>query len=381
LTARRSAFAARVVLAAALSAAGTALAQSSGSDEIYRLGRDALQRGAFEAAARLFTLLEEEPRFVTDPRFAYNRAQASRYAGAAGEAVAWFSRYLSLDPNASDARTVRELVAKLSASAPKALRQEAVRTLEKGYARLRSDPELARTLEDCPRVRLSVRFRKVTREGKPEGEGGTSYLYPGRAVFWDLAGSEPRLWVVATAPIPVPEDLGAPLQMALPAGRPFAVALGTDLKCAPVLLRVPPVPYLPGEAEIAGYRAEVSVELDRTGPPVFLTGAAGGAPMSEVESGPFDGAVVLGKRQRELPVTATQLAFGPRPAAPDARAYAGQALFVVDLPAKDGQVQRWAAPVAAFTVVNAFGSLAEAQGGPRLYVRADAQGSYLTSLR
>jgi len=294
--------------------------------------------------------------------------------------VVWFSRYLSLEPTASDARTVRELVAKLSLSAPKALRQEALKRLEKGYARLRSDPDLARVLEDCPRVRLSVRFRKVSREGKPEGEGGTAYLHPGRAVFWDLASGQPRLWVVATEPVPVPEDLGAPLQMALPPGRPFPVELGADLKCAPALVPVPPVPYLPGEVEIAAYRAEVSVELDRTGPPVFLTGASGGAAMSEVQSGPFDGPVVLGKRQRELPVTATQLAFGPRPAAADARAFAGQPLFVVDLPAKDGQVQRWAAPVGAFLVVNAFGSIAEASGGPRLYARGDAQGPYLTAL-
>jgi len=348
------------------------------ADALYRLGRDALARGAFEMASRLFAALEGDPRWDGDARYAFNRAQAARYQGDAGEAVYWYSRYLALDPAAADARTVEEQLGKLIKVSPSPVRATAERRLKADYRKLVEDAEIARALDECPRVRLLVRFTKV---GATPDEN--AFSFPGRAVYWHLPEGEPpeaygELWVVPVVPISAPDGIGAPPLLMLAPGRPLVLELGPDLVTKPAILVPPRVAPFPADPDVQAWRISVVAEVDPKGPPVLLASARAGTQMADVRSGPNEGAPLVGKKKRELPGTATPLSFGPRVPRPDSKAYPRVPLLVLDLPGKDGAVERWAAPIGAFDVVNRFGKLVESKTGVRLFVRADGTGPFLT---
>jgi hypothetical protein len=362
-----------LALAVAAAAAAHAAPPETPGDEIYRLAKEALAKGSFETSVRLFRVLSEEPRFESDARFAFNHAQASRFAGNSGEAVFWYGRYLAASPSAPDAATVKTEIAKLAQSSPKSLRTEALKRARADWARVLADPELRRALDDCAHVRLLVRFRHRT-----ESVAGTTYVFHARAVFFELkdeADGPSGVWVSADEPIPGPDD-GPPLLM-IPPGRPFRVPLSSDVGGTPVALVPPPPPGFPRDLVPAGWLAETTAELDRNGPPLLLAGASPGEVLSEVRTGRQDPLVELSKKRHEIPSVATPLAFGPRPASADSKSYAGLRVLVVEVSGKDGASQRWAAPPAAFTVVNAFGRLVP---GERLAVRADGQGPSLVLL-
>jgi hypothetical protein len=352
-------------------------APESSGDEIYRLAKEALGKGSFETAVRLFRALGEDARFEGDARFAFNHAQASRFAGNAGEAVYWYGRYLSLSPSAPDAAAVRSEAAKLAASAPRSIRSEAVKRARAEYARLLADAELVRALDECTRVKLGVRFRRASQSTE-----GTTYLFRAHAVLFEL-GSESEnaafVWASADEPVTGPDD-GPPLLL-IPPGRPLRLPLASDLGGAPVLVSPPQPARFPPDAALRGWTIEVTAALDQNGPPLLLAAAAAGEALAEVRSGAMDAAVELSKKRREIPAVATQLAFGPRAAAPDAKSYAGQRVFVVEIPGKDGISQRWGAPPGAFSVVNAFARLVNGPAGAeRICVRPDGQGPFLTPL-
>ena len=365
-----------VALAGAAPARG-ASAETSG-DEIYKLAKDALGRGSFETAVRLFRVIGEEARFDGDSRFAFNHAQASRFAGNAGEAVYWYARYLALTPSAPDAATVRADVAKLAQTSPKSVRAEALKRARAEYARVLADAELARALRECARVRLTVRFRRGKETGEP-----TSYLFYGRAVLFELSDetdAPSAVWVSADEPIDGPDD-GPPLLL-IPPGRPFRLPLASDIGGGVSALAAPQPSRFPPDPALKEWTLEMAAELDRTGPALLLAPAApaAGEVLAEVRSAASEPTVAVGKKRRELPVVATSLAFGPRATAPDAKTFAAQRVFVVELAGKDGSSQRWAAPPSAFTVVNAFARRSAASGPERISVRADGSGPFLTTL-
>ncbi|HEV8269217.1 MAG TPA: hypothetical protein VGR00_13320, partial [Thermoanaerobaculia bacterium] len=53
---------------------------------------------------------------------------------------------------------------------------------------------------------------------------------------------------------------------------------------------------------------------------------------------------------------------------------------VVDLPGKEGAVERWGAPLAWFEVTNRFGKVDAAATPARFYARTEATGPYLLAL-
>jgi len=370
---RRAGALAALVVALAASAAPP---EASG-DEIYRLAKEALGKGSFETAVRLFRTLGDDARFEGDARFAFNHAQASRFAGNAGEAVYWYGRYLSISPSAPDAATVRSEAAKLSASAPKSVRGEVSKRARADYARLLADPELARAIEECARVKLEVRFRRTSQQSE-----GTTYLFRAHAVLFELgsaADDAPFVWVSADEPVAGPDD-GPPLLL-VPPGRPLRLPLAGDLGGVPVLVPPPQSSRFPPDLSLSAWTMEVTAALDRNGPPLLLAAAVPGEALAEVRSGPTDGAVELSKKRRDVPAVATPLAFGPRPASPDAKSYAGQRVVVVEIAGRDGTSQRWAAPPGAFSVVNAFARLVNGpSGAERICVRPDGQGPCLIPL-
>lgn len=350
----------------------------SWGDEVNKLAREALGRGSFETAARLFSLLEEDPRWESDPRFAFNRAQASRYANDPGESVYWYSRYLALDPGATDAKQVSEQIEKLSKGGGKSMRAAALKRVKAEAEHAFGDFELGRALYEAPQVKLQVRFVKAA---TPDDPSVTTFGFPGRAVFWralegDTPGATWEVWVVASVPVAAPESLNAPL-LILPPCRPFPVKMGTNLVAPSVRLEIEPLPFFPAAEELAEYRIEVAVELDRNGPPLLLGPNRTGPVMVEVKSGPADGPIAAGKKRRELPAYPMPISFGPRPARPDSKVFPGVPLVVFDLPGKDGDLERWGAPIGAVDVVNRFGKLGD---GGKVYVRPDGTGPFLAPL-
>ncbi|MEO6323630.1 MAG: hypothetical protein ABIT01_01390 [Thermoanaerobaculia bacterium] len=363
---------------------------SAWSEEIYRLGREALAKASFETAVRLFRILESEPAWEGNASYAFNRAQASRYAGKIGEAVYWFGRYLALDAAASDAKSVAEQIAKLVPAAPKDVRATALERARLEYARLVEDAELARALDEAPRVGLEVRFTRIAASGAETPS--TAFLFPARVVFWaapeaDGAESGWQAWITPTVPVAAPEDLNAPALLFLPPGRPFRVALGADLVSKPTLLRAPAPRYFPADPALEAWRIEVVATLLKTGPPLLVaargnggSGSAGGL-MADVHSGPADGLVALGRKRRDVPREATPIAFGPRLARPDAKTFPKQLVVVLDLPGKDGDLERWGTPIGQLDIVNRFGRMsAGPRGEPRLHVRDAADGPFLIPL-
>jgi len=353
-------------------------APETSGEEIYRLAKEALGKGSFDTAVRLFRTVEEDARFDADARFAFNHAQASRFAGNAGEAVYWYGRYLALAPSSTDAANVRTEAAKLAQSSARSVRAEAVRRARAEYARARSDAELARALDECARVKLAVRFRRTSQPAE-----GTTYLYRAHAVLFELSMESEgvsAVWVSADEPIAGPDD--GPALLVIPPGRPFRLPLASDLGGVPTTLAPPQPARFPPDPALAGWIVDVAAEIDRNGPPLLLAAAAPGEALAEVHSGPMDPAVALGKKRREVPAVASPLAFGPRPSAPDAKSFPGQRVFVLELVGKDGASQRWGAPTGAFLIVNAFERLVPSPPGPeRIFVRADGDGPFLTALR
>lgn len=355
----------------------------SASDEIYRLGREALARGAFETASRLFGSLAGELRWANDARFAFNRAQACRYAGDAGEAVFWYGRYLALDPKATDAKVVLEQIAKLVKSQPKLVRLAAMKRLKGAFQAQLEDYELERALLAAPQARLLVRFERT--DGAPNDLATTTFLFPGRAIYWRSPEAESadavfKVHVVSTAPIAPPEGTSGPPLLVLPPGQAFVVSLGAEMTSRPVTMPLDSPLGLPRDPDLAVWRLNVSVEIDRAGPPVLLNVVKSGPVLVDVKSGPTDGALVVGKKRREPAAFVLPLSFGPRVARPDARAYAGTLLAVLDLAGKEGAVERWAAPISAVEVTNRFGKLVP--GDPaRIFVRTDGTGPFLTVLK
>ena len=103
--------------------------------------------------------------------------------------------------------------------------------------------------------------------------------------------------------------------------------------------------------------------------------------MADVRSGPAEGLIALGRKRRDVPREATPIAFGPRLPRPDSKTFARQYVTVLDLPGKDGALERWGAPIGELDVVNRFGRLgAGPKGTQRLYVRATDDGPYLTPM-
>lgn len=348
----------------------------SGAEEVYRLGREALGRGAFDAAARLFRALEDDASISATPGYAFNRAQAARFLANAGEAVYWYGRYLSLSPGAADAATVRDLTAKLTASYPKSVRGEAHSRARAEWERALADFELERALRACPEARLDVRF---AREGVVLG--GTAFVYPARIVFWDLPGGDApgTIWVVPTAPVAPPEELGGPPLLLLPPGRAFALEVGPELVSPAVTLAPPaPVGFAPDPA-LAAWRVELRARWERDGPPILLVARRTAEALTELRSGPTDGFVTLGKKRRDAPSEPVPLLFGPRAARPDKNAPKGL-LAAVALPGKEGTLDLWGAPLSLFDVANRFGRLTVEGAASRFWVRGETTGPSLLSL-
>lgn len=351
----------------------------SAEEEVYELGRDALSRGAFGVALRLFRTLASEPRFERDPRLAFNLAQAARFSSEAGEAFLSYSRYLSLDPAAPDAATVREQLARLVDQRPADVRRALVDASRRSFSRAASDREVDAALAQCPLARLLVRFSR--REGASPAEaelGQTSFAFGGRAVFWQAppsGGPGPwTVWVLPTAPLAPPEELALPALLFLPAGEAIAFDLGSDLASSERALTARPHPALPPGTE-AGWSVHVRVEIERVGPPVFVVGSPSAGSLADVRSAPAEPTFLLGKRRHDLPPVSTPLAAGPRQARAESKTYAGLTVVAVDLPLKEGTLERWAAPVASFDVVNRLARLSPE--GTRLFVRADGSGPSL----
>ncbi|MBL8112074.1 MAG: hypothetical protein JNK60_04260 [Acidobacteria bacterium] len=363
---------------AATTASAAGATKEAPADEIYRLGREALGRGSFETALRLFRALSGEARWETDPRFVFNRAQAARYVGEAGEALHGYTRYLELDSKAADAATVREELARLLKTAPEPIRKYFATALRDDWEKALRDTELERALREAPAVKIKVAFR---RDGAPPGEPLTVYLFAGRAVFFTAKNDETEnavweTWIVPTLPVLAPEGMGAPPLLALPAGRPFVVELGVNLVSKPVVLRAPPVPGFPVDPETEAWKLEIVVELDRLGPPVFVALGRAGVSLADVRSAPTEPFLTIGKKKRDVPSVATPISFGPRPVKADSKLWSKVPLLVVDLPGKDAEVERWAGPLGAFDVVNRFGRV----DGSRLYVRSTPDGPSLQAL-
>lgn len=357
----------------------------SWQDEVYRLGREALGRGSFETASRLLGLLEGDPHWAGDSRFVFNRAQAARYLNDAGEAAYWYGRYLAIEPNAVDAKAVREQVVKLVKAAPRSLRLAALRRAQADWDRMLADPELERALRESPQLRLEVRFVRTGAAAKPGEPQPPAFVFPGRAVFWrppatDTAAAGWEVWAAPLTAVAPPEGLGVPPLLFLPPGRPFPLEMGPDLVSQPKSLVVEPPPFFPEDPDLGLYRVEVTAEVERIGPRLLLVGTRPGDVMVEVRSGPLEGPLLLGKKRRELPLLPTPLSFGPRPPRPDSKLFPSIPLAVLDIAGAGGSVQRWGAPVGAFDVMNRFGKLLP--GDPeRLTARADGTGPALTALR
>ena len=356
-------------------------------EEVYRLGREALARGSFETASHLFELLESDVRWAGDSRFAFNRAQAARYLNDAGEAAFWYGKYLALDPDAPDARAVHEQVARLVKAFPRSLRAAAQRRAVAEYEQLLENAELQRAIRESPQLRFEVRFVRREAQGSPAKSdelSATKFIFPGRAIYWKAPAQDTpdagwTVWAVATAPVSAPEGVAAPPLLFLPPGRPFEIAMGSDLVSRPVSLRVEVPPFFPEDPDLTLYRVELTAQVERVGPPVLLVGARGGAVMVDVRSGPAEGPLALGKKRRELPLYPTPLSFGPRMSRPDSKVFPNVPLAVIDVSGREGTVERWGAPVGAFDVVNRFGKLVP--GEPeRLVVRPDGTGPALTAL-
>lgn len=348
-------------------------------EEVYELGRDALSRGSFGVALRLFRSLVSEPRFERDPRLAFNLAQAARFSSEPGEAFVSYARYLTLDPAAADAATVREQLARLAEQRPADVRRALVEASRRSFARSAADREVEVALSQCPLARLLVRFAR--REGAAGAEADlaqTSFAFGGRAVLWQAppAGAPGpwTVWIVPTAPLAPPEDLALPALLFLPAGEAIAFDLGNDLASTERALPARPHPGIPAGAE-AGWSIHVRAEIERVGPPVFVVGSPSAGSMADVRSAPSEPTFLLGKRRHDLPLVSTPLAAGPRQARAESKTYAGLPVVCVDLPVKEGTLERWAAPVSSFDVVNRFARLSP--DGTRLLVRADGSGPSL----
>lgn len=368
---------------ATASAPPPATSSESSGDEIYRIGREALARGAFETASRLFGSLANEPRWANDARFAFNRAQACRYAGDAGEAVIWFGRYLTLDPKATDSKTVLEQIAKLAKSQPRLVRSAAIKRLKAAFQAQLEDYELERALLAAPQARILVHFERT--DGAENDLSTTTFLFPGRAVFWKSPETDSpdalfNVHVVPTAPVAPPEGTSGPALLILPPGQAFAVSLGADLTSRPLQIALDAPPGLPRDPDLPLWRLNVTVEVDRSGPPVILSVVKSGPILVDVKSGPSEGAIVVGKKRRDAPSFTQALSFGPRPGRPDSKIYPGTLLAVLDLAGKEGSVERWAAPISAVDVVNRFGKLVP--GDPaKIFVRAEGTGPFLSVLK
>lgn len=346
----------------------------SPDEEVYQLGRDALARGAFGAALRIFRSLSDDPRRAADPRFAFNMAQAARYAGEAGDAFLGYTRYLDLAPTAGDAAAVREQLSALVRQSPGAVLRALVARSRQAFRERLLDRELEEAFSQCPRVRLLARFRaREAMTGSEREILQTTYAFGGRAVSWQGGGSSPWVaWIVPTAPLAPPEELGFPPHLSLPAGEAFPLEMGSDLVSAEAGFAPPPLRHVaPPEP---GGSVLVRAEVDRMGPPLFLAAARPGAELAEVRSGPGEPTVLLGKRRRDVPVAATPLLLGPRPSRAESKSYPGVPVLVVVLPDRDGVLERWAAPAEAFDVVNRF---SRGPSGGAFYARADGTGPSL----
>ena len=355
------------------------------------MGRESLAKASFETAVRLFRILETEPAWENNASYAFNRAQASRYAGSAGEAVYWYGRYLALEPKASDTRSVGEQIARLVQTSPNEVRAAALERARSDYARLLENSELSRALDEAPRVRLEVRFiRSASSSGVPTPGSSeaqsTAFVFPARAVYWTPPGAEApesdwQAWIAPTVPVAVPGDLNAPPLLFLPPGRPFPIAMGSDLVSRPILLQVSPAPFFPPDPALGAWRIDVVATILKTGPPLLVAARQPGATMADVRSGPAEGLLLLGRKRRDVPREATPISFGPRLSRPDFKTFARQQIAVLDLPGKDGTVERWGAPIGQLDVVNRFGRLGPGSHGElRLSVRTTDDGPFLTPL-
>jgi hypothetical protein len=361
---------------------------TSPQEEIYTLGKDALSRGAFETANRLLRCLESDPRWSADGRYCFNHAQASRYAGEPGEAVYWYGRYLAAEKNAPDARAVTDQIARLVKGAPQAIRQSALMHDRETYQDVLKERELERALSEAPNVSLRVRFIKVPdiTPVVPEPPSAALYVFPGHAIFWNAPADDSpegvwRVWLVASMSVAAPEDSGAPPLLMLPSGRPFAAEIGTDLTTKPTLFIAKAPPFFPEDPDLALWRIEVTAQVERLGPPLFVSAAKPGAVMVEVKSGPAEELVAIGKKRRDAPAIATAVEFGPRAARSDSKALAKVPLLVLDLPGKDAVIERWGAPIGTFDVVNRFARMVEEPPSPpRFYVRAESSSPFLTGM-
>lgn len=346
----------------------------SPDEEVYQLGRDALARGAFGAALRIFRSLSDDPRRASDPRFAFNMAQAARYAGEPGDAFVGYSRYLDLAPTAGDAAAVREHLSTLVRQSPGAVLRALVTRSRNAFRERLLDRELEEAFSQCPRVRLLARFR--AREAMTAGEREilqTTYAFGGRVVSWQGGGGSPWVaWIVPTTPLAPPEELAFPPHLHLPAGEAFPVEMGTDLVSAEAGFAPPPLRHL-APADPGG-SVLVRAEVEKMGPPLFLAAARPGAELFEVRSGPGEPTVLLGKRRRDVPVAATPLLLGPRPSRAESKGHPGVPVLVVALPDRDGALERWAAPVEAFDVVN---RLWRGPAGGAFFARSDGTGPSL----
>lgn len=347
-------------------------------EEVYQLGRDALARGAFGAALRLFRSLQTEPRWASDPRLAFNLAQAARYAGEAGEAFLGYTRYLDLAPSAGDAAGVRDQLARLAKESPGPVLRALVARSRDAFRDKLLDRELDEALAQCPRVRLLVRFR--AREAMSPADREilqTTYAFSGRAIFWQPArsGGPWLAWVLPTTPLAPPLELGLPPHLFLAAGEAVPVEMGTDLVSAETGFAPAPLRHVP--APEPGGAILVQVEVERMGPPLFLAAARPGTELAEVRSAPSEATVLLGKRRREVPVTATPLLSGPRPSSPESKSFAGLPVAVVALPDREGVLERWAAPPEAFDVVNRFARGSAGPAAARFFARLDGTGPWL----
>lgn len=191
-----------VALAALVPRRAAGQSASARASQYVDDGIEAQRRGEYDAAIDLY---QQAYQLVPHPVLIFDMAQAHRLAGHVEQALALYRKYLALDPDGSEAKVARQLIAALDAGTAATARADDT-----------ADP--ARTADSAPPpdpAQPGVVIARGPASGEP-GELGRIAASPSEH---PVPGTQPRSAAGSHVPVATAEGDGAPRSTGLVTGR------------------------------------------------------------------------------------------------------------------------------------------------------------------